>query len=369
MALKQRMEKRRATLKSVAEAVGVHVSTVSRALDPKTSHLITSELTERITATARELGYRPNAIAYSLRTKRSRTIGVILPDIMNPIFPPIVRGIEDVLVKAGYAALVVNTDHDIEKEAQHVDMLRARGVDGLIVASVELQDYSFAGLAESLPIVAVNRLGETPGLSAVINDEVAGISAVVDHLAALGHRRIAHIAGPSALSTGAARAAAFRARVAELGLDGDPSLVVEATRFRESEGRRLCEVLLAGTPPTAIVAGNDLLALGAIEGLHARGLSCPGDISVTGYNDMPFVDRLPPPLTTVRIRSYDTGRRAAEIVLQQIETPVADRRPVFEMLSVELIVRASSGPVSGKTGKAGKPATRRRAAADLAASG
>lgn len=338
------MEKRRATLKSVAEFVGVHVSTVSRALDARTSHLITSELAERIAEAARELGYRPNAIAYSLRTRRTRTVGVILPDIMNPIFPPIVRGIEDVLVTEGYVALMVNADHELEREARHVDMLRDRGVDGLIAASIELQDDSFLGLIESTPVVAVNRHAGSPRLSAVINDEVAGISAVIDHLVELGHRRIAHIAGPSAVSTGSARAAAFRKRIADCGLHEHPQLVVEARRFSECEGKRLCLALIDGAAPTAIVAGNDLLALGAIEALRERGIACPEQISVTGYNDMPFVDRLPPPLTTVRIKPYETGRRAAEILLQQIETAPAERKPVVEVLPVELVIRASSGP-------------------------
>ena len=340
------MSRRRATLKDVAEAIGVHVSTVSRALHAKTRHLITDELAERIVAAADALDYRPNPIAFSLRTRRSMTIGVLVPDITNPIFPPIVRGVEDVLVSRGYTALVVNTDNDPAKAANHIQMLRGRGVDGLIVASAQRRDPTLAEVVEDgLPLIAVNRMPDRRDISAVVNDERAGIGAVVDHLAGLGHRRIAHIAGPQALSTGFARCKAFRACVAARGLDRDPDLIVTATRFGESEGERCAGPLLdLSPPPTAIVAANDLLALGAIRALTGRGLSSPQDISVTGFNDMPFFDRLTPPLTTVRIQSYETGRRAAAMILQHIETPLAQRTAQTEILGVELIERGSTGP-------------------------
>ena len=342
------MDKRRATLKDVAEAVGVHVSTASRALHAKTRHLITDELAERIVAAARTLEYRPNSIAYSLRTRRSMTVGVLVPDITNPIFPPIVRGLEDVLVPRGYATLVVNTDSDPGKAATYIHMLQGRGVDGLVVASAERQDTALAEVFDDhLPLVAVNRKSEQPHMWAVVNDEETGINAIVDHLVALGHRRFAHIAGPQNLSTGFLRRKAFLARIAALGLEWDPKLMVDAKRYSEAEGKRACDALLDVGGATAIVAANDLLALGALRALAGRGLDCPGDISVTGYNDMPFVDRLSPPLTTVRIQSYESGRHAAAMILKQIETPVEARRPSTEVLPVELVVRGSTGPAKG----------------------
>jgi len=340
------MDKRRATLKDVAEAVGVHVSTASRALHPKTRHLITDELAERILAAARVLEYRPNSIAYSLRTRRSMTVGVLVPDITNPIFPPIVRGLEDVLVPRGYATLVVNTDSDPEKEATYIHMLQGRGVDGLVIASAERRDSALAKvLDDRLPLVAVNRKSEQPNLWAVVNDEETGINLLVDHLVGLGHRRIAHIAGPQNLSTGFLRRKAFLARIAALGLEWDDKRMVHVDRYSEEEGARGADLLLkraAGV--TAIMAANDLLALGALRSLRDHGLKCPEDVSVTGYNDMPFVDRLSPPLTTVRIQSYESGRHAALMILKQIETPAENRQPDIEVLPVELVVRGSTGP-------------------------
>lgn len=336
-------EKRRATLKDVAEAVGVHASTASRALHPSTRHLITDELAEKIVATARALKYRPNSIAYSLRTRRSMTIGVLVPDITNPVFPPIVRGMEDVLVPQGYTALVTNTDGDAAKASAHLQMLRERGVDGFIVASAERQDKGLADIIEErLPLVAVNRMTDHPDASSVVNDEPTGISVLIDHLVALGHRRIAHIAGPQGLSTGHARRKAFEARMAALGLA--PALVVPADRFSEAEGWRCGhELLRALSRPTAIMAANDLLALGALRALDDLGLAAPDDVSVTGYNDIPFLDRLTPPLTTVRIQTYEAGRRAATRILEQIKTPVEQRRPAIDVLPVELVRRGSTG--------------------------
>ena len=341
---KRNATKRNPTLRDVAALVGVHLSTVSRALDPRTRHLITAELAERIRAAAGQLDYRPNAIAYGLRTRRSRSIGALIPDITNPIFPPILRGIEDVLAPLHYVTLIVNTDDDPDKAAEAVAQLRSRGVDGLVIACAMRHDTMLAqALAEHLPVVAVNRTAELPGLGSVIHDEAHGMAALLAHLVGLGHRRIAHIAGPEALSTGAGRRIAFRAELARHGLAEVHGMIVQAARFSEQEGERCAEALLgAAQPPTAIVAGNDLLALGALQALARRGLRCPEDVSITGYNDMAFVDRLAPPLTTVRIATYEAGRRAARLILQQIEGAVP--APV-ERLAVTLIVRGSTGPV------------------------
>ena len=168
--------KRRATLKDVARVAGVHLSTVSRALNPRTQHLLTRKVVEQIRMISRDLEYRPNAAAHSLRTNRTRTIGVVVPDITNPVFPPIIRGIEDALAKRGYVAILANTDGHIRHEAEIADLLRARGVDGLILASVEREDEAVSRLAaEGLPIVTVNRRVDDPAVSSVVNDENAGI--------------------------------------------------------------------------------------------------------------------------------------------------------------------------------------------------
>jgi LacI family transcriptional regulator len=337
------MSRRNVTLKDVAEAVGVHVSTVSRALDPKSRHLITPELAEKVLRVSAEMKYRPNASAYSLRTRRTRTIGVMLPDITNPIFPPIIRGIEDGLEARGYAAIVANTDLRPERDRAITENLLARGIDGLITASVRMADEALAEMADSgVAVVTVNRRVAAPSVSSVVNNEEAGIRRMVEHLVGLGHRRIAHIAGPQEASTGLWRRKAFVEAAAAFGLPADEGFIAYAERFREGPGMRCAgEILDRVAGVTAIVCANDRLAIGALDALAARGLSCPGDVSITGFNDMPMVDRLQPPLTTVRIQHYEAGRRAAEIVLDLAEAD-GEVEPVHAVLPVELVVRGST---------------------------
>lgn len=353
------LARKRPTLKDVANAVGVHSSTVSRALNPKTRHYITPEISAKILKASAALNYRQNAAAYTLRTNRTRIIGVIIPDIANPIFPPIIRGIEDALAASGYMAILVNTDGALPRQASVIDMLCGRGVDGVIAASVERDDPAFRQLAEDgIPVVTVNRRMDDPRIASIVNDDDQGIRAVLDHLAALGHRRIANIAGPQNLSTGKGRLDAFLRRRDGLGLPAEERLIVVADGFNDGEGERCAEALLAGGAGfTALVCCNDRLAIGAIAALRRHGHAVPADISVTGFNDMPMMDRLEPPLTTIRVPQYVAGRMAAEALLARLERDGTDAAPQHETLPVELIVRASTArPAAIAREKARSPA-------------
>ena len=344
------MSKRRTTLKDIADAIGVHTSTVSRALDPKTRHLITASIAERIVGAARERGYRPNAIAASLRTRRSMTVGVVVPDITNAIFPPILRGIEDTLTPQGYIAMIANSDGDPARESMLIDTLRARGVDGLILASAQREDPAISrAVEEGIPVVTVNRRVDDPNVSSVTNDEASGIRLAVRHMIELGHRQIAHIAGPRSLSTGLMRHDAFLAAIRAGGVAPYRELIASSTAFNEDEGERCCRSLLqlsaaSGTRRfTAIVCANDRLAIGAIRALRDAGHACPHEVSVSGYNDMAFVDRIDPPLTTVRIQKREAGARAASILLDRLTDP--RDAPEHVVLPVELIVRGSTATI------------------------
>lgn len=339
-----RNERRRTTLKDVAKAVGVHVSTVSRALDERTRHMITSDVAERIIKVSQELNYSPNAAAYSLRTNRSRLVGVVIPDITNPIFPPIIRGIEDELDRHNYIAIVVNTDGTIERESALIATLRGREIDGMILASVARQDKAIDALVEDgIAVVTVNRRVDSPHISSVVNDERHGMRCVLTHLISLGHRRIAWIAGPQGLSTGKVRHEAFLYFRDELGLEANPDNIVFADKFSETEGERCMEELLAGKRDfTAVASSNDLLAIGALSTLKRHGIRCPSEISVTGFNDMYLSDRIEPPLTTVRIQQYEVGVRAAQLLLGHINAGDEMIHPVHDSLPVELVVRQST---------------------------
>jgi LacI family transcriptional regulator len=330
----------RATLRDVARIAGVHPGTVSRALNPATEALVRAETVQRVRQVAEELGYRPNPLARGLKTNRSFTIGVIVPDIQNPLFPPIIRGIDDRLGEAGYTPLIVNTDNDPVRERVDFEAMRARAVDGFVTATARLDHELLDEFADlGIPLVLVNRRVDDGSLPSATADDRAGVRTAVEHLVALGHKKIAHLAGPQDLSTGRHRREGFHAAMEAAGLD--PSLVRIGRAFTEPEGARLCDALLAETRDvTAIVAGNDLMALGCYDVFAARGISCPDDVSVAGFNDMPFAGRFAPPLTTVRIPHYEIGVAAAQLLLDLLRDSHDGANEV--VLPVELVVRGST---------------------------
>ena len=332
------------TLRDVAEAAGVHPATASRALNPATRGLVNAETARRVIKVAESLGYRPNPIARGLKTAKSGSIGLVIPDLTNPLFPPIVRGIEEVLEAAGYSGLVVNTDNDPGRERVQIDSLRSRQVEGLIVATALLKHPLLEELAsEGVKMVMVNRRPEGVDVSSITPDDATGIRLAVEHLASLGHRRVAHLAGPETTSTGVARARAFRAAVRDLGLDDDPGLVHGCGFWSEEAGAEgLRELLDSGAEFTAIVAGNDLIALGCYDVFAERDITCPDDMSVVGFNDMPFLDKLRPPLTTIAIPHHQIGAEAARLLLDAIAEPTRPARSV--LLPLTLIVRGSTAP-------------------------
>ncbi len=333
------------TLKDIARELGVHPSTVSRALDPAMRATLTADVIERVRATADRLGYRPNRLAASLRTSRSMTVGVMIPDITNMIFPPILRGVESVIEPEGYASLVVSTDNLPEREERLMEVLRERGVDGIVHAGAQRDAPLIRRVAaEGMPIVTVNRRVEGGRIPAVINDEREGMRLLVEHVHRLGHRRLAAIAGPTTYSAGLARLDGLRAEAAARGLP-EPA-VAEAALFVEAEGRRCARLLLQGGARfTALLCANDRLALGAIEALREAGLRCPEDVSVTGFNDMPFFDRIPPALTTVRIPLFATGQAAGRALLALMRGQGEAVAPETVM-PVELVVRDSTAPAA-----------------------
>lgn len=341
------MSRRRTTLKDVADEVGVHTSTVSRALNPETRHFIRPEVAERILAVSERLSYRPNAAAYSLRTNKTRIVGVVIPDIANPVFPPIIRGIEDVLSQRGYMAILVNSEPHATRHGAVLDALQSRGVDGLIMASLERNDSIMRGLlADGVPAVTVNRRAEDADVPSVTNDEDEGLRLILEHLKGLGHTRVANVAGPQSISTGKARFEAFRRHARALGFDTSDDLVMFAASLNEAEGERCAQALLDTLPRfTAIVASNDRLAIGVISLLRRRGIVCPAEMSVTGFNDMPMVDRFEPPLTTVRVQQYEVGRLAASMLMKQLEGGRLEPAEKHVVMPVELVVRSSTARV------------------------
>lgn len=339
------MAQSRVTLRDIADKIGVHPSTVSRVLNPKTRQMVTEEIAEKVLSAAEEMGYRPNLFALSLKTNRSFTVGVMVPDLTNPAFAPIIKGIDNVLEDHGYSVIVANTDNLIEKQQRCIEKFRERHVDGLIIATAQRNDDIINDCqADGTPFVLAVRSSTDRSVSSVVSDENVGANMVISHLAQLGHRKIAHVAGPQFYSTGYERHQGFLKGMQNAGLEPDPELVAFCDAFTEEEGRRATSRLLAkGQKFTAIFAANDLLALGGYDELQANGIQCGKDISVVGFDDMPFADKFNPPLTTVHTPLIDVGAEAARILAEQISDPTIPPRTI--KLKPDLIVRDSTGPV------------------------
>lgn len=334
-----------ATIKDVAREVGVHPSTVSRALDPSQRDRLGEPIVARVLEAAERLGYRPDAAAASLRSGRSRLIGIIVPDIANPVFSPIISGLERTLSARGYALIVADQPPDRPEQPDILEMLVARRVDGLVLANVSLKDDAVERcLRWQVPVVLVNRAETAGRVPSVVSDDVAGMRLAVEHLVGLGHCAIVHVAGPQSLSTGSLRRRGFIEAMVAAGLSVGDHDIAEAAAFTREAGLPAARPLLAQRPDaTAVVAANDLLALGVYEALREQGRRCPDDVSVIGHNDMPLVDMVSPALSTIRISHREMGERTGELLLDMISgvcaaTPQIVTQPV-------LIARGSTAPL------------------------
>ena len=320
----------------------MHISTASRALNERTAVLLNPQTLERIRETADGLGYRVNGMARALKTRRSMTIGMVVPDITNPFFPPAVRGAENVLDRAGYSLLLSSTDNDPGKARRQIAAMLEGQADGLLLAMALRDDPLVNELrAGGAPLVLLNRTVDRGGVSAVVPDDFNGAVEAVEHLYALGHRRLAFVGGPTDTSNGpGAGLASTRASCGSACRNRWPWKPRPLTR---RPAYAAAQSLLTEHPDvTAVIAGNDLIAIGIIAAADERGRRCPADISVVGFNDMLLAGRLRPPLTTIRIPQYDLGARAAELLMALVADP--GRTPETVLISGELIVRGSTAP-------------------------
>lgn len=331
-----------ARLKDVAHEAGVSVATVSRVLNKADN--VSSDARQRVENAVETLHYTRNRVARRLRTQdgKNKLIGLVVPDIQNPFYVDVVRGVEDVVFERGYAVIMCNFGQDEKREGLYVDIMRNESVDGLIIAPVHNRDDKVVGLVrDGLPIVCVDRGLSDANVDVVVVDNEKGAFDAVDLLLRLGHRRIAMIAGKPKIPTSKERERGYLEALRAHDVEVDPQLV----RFGDSKhesGRQLAEELLGlPEPPTALFTGNNLITLGALETIHRRKLRIPDDIAVVGFDDMYWSISLNPPLTAVRQPGYEIGRRAADMLFQRIAKP--DREHAKVVLSTELMVRRSCG--------------------------
>lgn len=324
-----------ATIRDVARRAEVSVATVSRALNG----LAVSEATKaRVREAARELGYVPHAGARSLSLARTNAIGVVLPDLHGEFFSEIVRGMDREASRRGYLLLLSNLHAGSEQAAQALKAMRGR-VDGLIVMAPHLSPEGVAAaLPSGLPSVLINTRDSSGDASAIHLDNAAGAQAVVEHLAAIGRKRIVHIAGPRENIDAGERAEACVSAARALGIECE----VVSGDFEEESGEAAIAALLdAGHEFDAVFAANDNMAIGAIQALRAAGRRVPQDVAVAGFDDIPLARHLG--LTTVRVRIAELGERALATLIATMEG--ADRSG-DESHAPELVVRATTAGVS-----------------------
>jgi DNA-binding LacI/PurR family transcriptional regulator len=330
------------TLDQVALAAGVSTATVSRVINnlPR----VATSTRQRVLDTIERLHYTPNFAGRILATQRTHTLGLIITDITNPYYPAVVRGVEVASLGLGFNVLLYDTAEDKQREAQALQLLRERQVDGLIICSSRLGKARLAHLAHGkTPIVFINSQPAPSTVGSVETDHEAGMRAAVEHLAALGHQRIGYLGGPPASQVQQRRLKAFRAAAQHLGL----WTLCESrlpTVVGGEEGTRaiLCETAVSQRP-TALITYNDLMASGALLAAHACGLVVPGDFSVIGHDDIPMSALLSPALTTVRQPMQELGARAVSLLATHLSSTAA-ANPTITSLRPELILRASTAP-------------------------
>lgn len=299
----------------------------------------------RVRGIAAELGYRPHLIASQLRRGQTKTVGVVVPDLGNPLYAQFVHGVTRALDGHGYMPLVADTQDDSERFRRTLAHLWNRRADAVITTAPRTWDRAMLEefVAQGMRVVLAVRTLPDSAIPAVKHDDVTGGRLAAEHLIQLGHRRMAQLQGPLDVTPFVDRSRGFRnvARAAGVEL---VNLELAATHPTVEEGRRLMEVLLdrPGPVPTGVFAQNDLLALGALESLRRRDLWCPVDISVVGYNDSFYAAHARPALTTIRLPDYEIGRLAGIMAVEYIDTP--DDVHASVSTSPTLIERESAGP-------------------------
>jgi LacI family repressor for deo operon, udp, cdd, tsx, nupC, and nupG len=335
----------RVSIKDIAKAAGVSHSTVSRALSD--SPLIRAETKARIQRLAREMGYTPDAIARSLVTQKTRTVGVVVTTITDPFVAEVVQGIEDAAHENDYSVILASSASEPERELAAVEMLRGKRVDGLIVTSSRVGALYLEHLERiGVPVVLVNNHNELSGrytFSVSVDNQHGGYLAT-NHLIERGHRRIAYVTGPADHSDDAERLAGYRQALGKVGLAFDPTLVVPGNGRLDGGERALHALTNPESPPTAVFCYNDMTAIGLLSATRKAGLCVPADLAVVGFDDIPLATHVHPSLTTIVQPQRDMGQQAMDMALTLMTAD--DSGPPFSDIVVKgkLIVRESSGP-------------------------
>ncbi|GAC1396893.1 MAG: LacI family DNA-binding transcriptional regulator [Chloroflexota bacterium] len=338
------------TISDVARLAGVSQATVSRVVSGDVP--VAASTRGRVEAAIKELNYTPNGFARGLVTKTSSTVALILPDIANPFFPALARGVQDIASVKGLSVMISNSDSDAERERAQIQAFLSKQVDGIIIVSAgitaaDVQDLVARGIQLVLAGRGVkqnhtpgnNRV--PPGCDWVRIENYRGAFEATQHLLGLGHRDIAMINGPPQISTSQERLAGYRAALETSGIPFRPAFIEEGS-YQFEGGYRAAEKLLKKANFTAIFAANDSMAIGALQGLKAQGLRLPDDVSIVGFDDVPLSSLVSPGLTTMGVSSYEMGTQAAQLLLERISGKRKRGKQV--MIEPFLVLRESTAP-------------------------
>ncbi len=330
----------RITIRDVAQQAGVSRQTVSRAINNNPG--IDPETRRRVLAVARELGYRPSAVARGLKTNRTATIGLVVPDIANPFFAEVARGASEVAWARDYSVLLSNTDERPDREWDTLHMLEAHRVDGLLLVSSRLSDEQLGEVTDAYaPLVAVNRrLAPRPGLGCVLVNETRAAQDAVEHLLARGCRRVGFLGGSADTHSGRERRLGYRLALEAAGLERRPAWDVPCPPTVDG-GRAAALELLARHPELdALLAYNDLVSVGAVQACETLGREVPASLAIVGWDDIVFSAHMSPPLTTVRMPKATLGEEAMRLLFALMASP--DQAPEPIVLDAELVIRGTT---------------------------
>lgn len=340
------------TLEDVAREAGVHYSTVSRALDPAKVWRVNVSTRQHVQAVAKKMGYQPDMVAIGLKRGHTNTVAVVVGDLGNPNIAPVLRGIANRLESAGMMSLISETQDNSARLDRILNHLLSRRVDAIIMTAARKRDAPRLRQIRRDGIPLVLAVQNVPGirLPASTNDDFLGGVLAAQHLLSLGHRQLAQLRGPADINACLERARGFSQTVATAGA---VEVVVRgpAPIGSPEEGALLMRKLLdnKGQRPTGIFAHHDLMAFGALTAIEEHGLICPRDISIVGYNNLPHVERIVPPLTSISLPREELGRIAAELLVQLLDSP--DNPLAARKIAPTLVVRRSTGPAPVGTSK------------------
>jgi LacI family transcriptional regulator len=329
-------------MRDVAERAGVSVTSVSHVINQ--TRVVSGELRERVLNAMNELGYQPNALARSLRRKETYTVGVIMTNSADPFFAEVTRGVEDTCFDQGYNIILCNSDSDLDKELFYTSVLTKKRVDGILflAAGGKSTEHIRTVQKRGTPLVVVDRYIPDIAVDTVLIDNAHGGWLATHHLIELGHQCIGCITGPSDLTLSAERVTGYRRALQEAGLRIDESLIVKGDFQYESGYRAAQQFLARPTPPTAIFACNDLMAIGAMNAAIKQGCQSPAQLSVIGFDDIRPASYTNPLLTTVAQPKYEMGSIATTMLLERIHNQ--DMPPRQKLLDTYLVVRESTAP-------------------------